>query len=294
MQKSVKKRIVDLIILIFASCCCALGTVGIMIPNGLSSGGISGIIRIMQYFWPNLSYGITYYAFCVILLGVVLWTLGKEEAKRMVLMTILAPTLTLVFERLDFAVLEETDLVLAAIYYGVLYGIGGGLIFDRGYANTGADTIAKILRRKVFKTASLARILLVFNGTIVLLSGIFYGRNIALYTLISEYLSSKTIEMVMYGLRSHVVKVEIITGQVSTVQSYVLNDIKRGVSVLDVTGAYTGTLRKQLLIYCSPREAVLIKKFVAQTDPNAFISIIKVDNVWGIGSGFSELQAEEK
>ncbi len=138
----------------------------------------------------------------------------------------------------------------------------------------------------------LSQILLVIDACVIIGSGFLFGRNIALYALVTQVIFSKTVDTVMYGFDTQAVQLEIITSKHDEVSDYIMKDINRGVTNVTVTGAYTKTAREKIVTICSPRESVLIKKFVAKNDPDAFVTVIHVDTVWGNGEGFSDISKE--
>jgi len=288
-QFNIKKTIVDFIFLIAGCFFGAFGSVGIMVPNGLSSGGLGGISRILQAIFPGLDYSVTFAALTILTLVVVGIVLGREEFRKLALLAVLYPAVTMVAEHIDFHLLQEKDLFLAAVYHGVASGLCSGLILSRGYSLCASDAIAKMLRKKIFKTASVSKILLAIDGAVIIASGFFYGINIALYALITQVVLTKIIDVVLFGFASHIVEVKIIMQDYAPVQEYILHTLGRGISISHIVGAYTMQPHDQLLTYCSPRESVLIRQLVAEHDPHAFVTVMKVDTVWGQGAGFSNL-----
>jgi len=270
---------------------CALGafsTISILIPNGLSSGGITGICRILQ--GPTgIDFSILYYAFAFIILAVCAVMLGLGEARKIILLSIIYPAFLMFFEQLNINLLEEKDVILAAIYCGVFGGVCTGLIFTRGYSFGGTDTIAKIIKKRLLPQMGISKILLIIDAVIIVTSGIFFGRNIALYALVTQIIFSRVVEYVMYGFETKVVQLEIITDKHDEVANFILHEINRGVSNVDIIGEYTKIPRKKIITLCSPRESMLIKQFVAKEDDNAFVTVIRVETVWGLGEGFSTL-----
>jgi uncharacterized membrane-anchored protein YitT (DUF2179 family) len=290
-KSDLKKLGVDLIYIIAGCSISAFSTIGVLIPNGLTSGGITGMVRIVQSFLP-IDFSVIYYVFAIIILVVCALLLGFREARKILLLTITYPSILFLFENFKFSLLEEKDLFLAAIYCGVLGGICSGLVFSRGYSFGGTDTIAKIIQRKLMPHIGLSQILLVIDACVIIGSGFLFGRNIALYALVTQVIFSKTVDFVMYGFETKSVQLEIITSKHDEVANYILNDITRGVTNITVTGEYTKTERQKIVTICSPRESVLIKKFVAKRDKNAFVTVIHVDNVWGNGEGFNDILKE--
>jgi uncharacterized membrane-anchored protein YitT (DUF2179 family) len=288
---SVKRVGIDMLFLIAGCCISGVSVIGILIPNGLTSGGVTGIIRIIQGF-VRVDFSILYYTFSFAIFIICLIILGWKEARKIIVMTIMYPSILFIFEQFEFSLLEEKDLFLAAIFCGVLGGICAGLIFYRGYSFGGTDTIAKMIQKKLMPHVGLSQILLVIDACIIIGSGFLYGRNIALYALVTQVIFSKTVDYVMYGFEIKAVQVEIITDKHKEVADYILNDIGRGVTNITVTGEYTKTSRQKIVTVCSPRESMLIKKFMAKTDRNAFVTIILVDTVWGNGTGFGDISKD--
>ncbi|MDO4552601.1 MAG: YitT family protein [Bacillota bacterium] len=291
-KQAARKFVVDMI---FISVGCALGafsSIAILIPAGLSSGGITGIVRIIQRF-VAVDFSIMYYAGALIVLMFCAILLGFREARKIILLTILYPAFLLLFEQFPLELLEEKDLTLAAVYCGVFGGVCNGLVFSRGYSFGGTDTIAKIIQKKCMPQVGISKILLGIDAVIIVASGLFYGRNIALYALITQVIASKVIEFTMYGFESKVVQVEVITSKQKEVVDYIIMDLQRGVTKEQVIGGYTNAVKNKVVALCSPRESVLIRQFVARIDPKAFVTVVKVEGVWGYGAGFTELEPKE-
>ena len=284
----VKRTIADMIFLILG---CAIGvfsTTAVMIPNGLTCGGLTGIVRIVQNY-ISIDFSVLYYALAIVIWIVVILTLGFREGKKVLLVTLLYPAVLFVFEKLDFQLLEEKDLLLAAIFCGIFAGACNGFVFWRGYSFCGTESIAKIVKKKWMPQVDISRILLVLDCGIIVISAFIFGRNIALYALVTQIIASKVVDFIMYGFETKIVQMQIITAKGKEVADYVMHEIRRGVSSYDIVGEYTGKHRKQLIILCSPRESMVIKKFLLETDPQAFVTILQVNTVWGEGKGFTDM-----
>jgi len=290
-RQKIKSFFIDLFFLIVASSIGAFSLTAVMIPNGLTSGGLTGIVRIVQNFIP-IDFSILYYSGAIIVFIVVFAMLGLRESRKILLLTILYPTVLLLFERLNFHLLEEKDVILAAIFCGVFGGACSGIVFWRGYAFCGTDAIAKIIKKKVAPEVSLSHILLLLDAAIIISSAFVFNRNIALYALVTQVIFVKTVDFVMFGFETKIVQLEIITQKPDEISEYIMNEISRGVTMMDVTGAYTKTNHKELVTLCSPRESILIKKFIAQTDKKAFVTVVRVDTVWGNGQGFRGIDVD--
>jgi len=290
-KSDLKKLGIDLLFIIAGCSISGVSTIGILIPNGLTSGGVTGMVRIIQGFFP-VDFSVLYYCFSFVILVICAIMLGLNEARKILLLTIIYPTVLFIFEHFQFSLLEEKDLFLAAIYCGVLGGVCSGFVFSRGYSFGGTDTIAKIIQKKLLPHVGLSQILLVIDATVIIGSGYLFGRNIALYALVTQVIFSKTVDFVMYGFETKAVQLEIITSKRDEVAEFIMNELPRGVTNVTVTGEYTKTPMQKIITICSPRESVLIKKYVAKTDPDAFVTLIRVDTVWGRGEGFTDISKD--
>ncbi len=287
-KKNLHEFLADLFFLTIACSIGAFATTAVMLPNGLTSGGLTGIVRILQVFVP-LDFSIMYYALAILILLVVIGLLGKQEGKKVLLVTMLYPPILVVFEQLSLELLDEKDVILAVIFCGVLSGVCNGLVFWRGYAFCGTESVAKIIKKKMLPHVDISKILLLLDSVIIIISAFMFGRNIALYALVSQFIGSKIVDVILYGFESEIVQMQIITSENEKVAKYIMEDINRGVSSYDIVGEYTGQHRKQLLVLCTPRESIFIRKYLAEVDPSAFVAVMQVNTVWGEGRGFTNM-----
>ena len=290
--KKTKRFITDLFFLVIACCVGAFATTAVMLPNGLTSGGLTGIVRILQTFIP-MDFSVMYYALAILIWVVVVILLGMEEGRKVLVVTLLYPAILVVFEQINFQLLEEKDVILAAIFCGVFAGVCNGLVFWRGYSFCGTESVAKILKKKLLPHVDISKILLLLDSVIIILSAFIFGRNIALYALVTQFIGSKMVDFIMYGFETKIVQMQIITSQNEAVAQYIMHEIHRGVSSYDIVGEYTGQHRKQLIVLCSPRESMVIKKHLMEVDPSAFVTIMQVNTVWGEGRGFTDMYDEK-
>jgi len=291
-SKKIYSTLTDLVVLVIACSVGAFSTTAVMLPNGLTSGGLTGIVRILQTFIP-MDFSVMYYALAVLIWFVVIALLGLREGKKVLVVTLLYPAILVVFEQLDFQLLEEKDVILAAIFCGVFAGVCNGLVFWRGYSFCGTESVAKIIRKKLLPHVDLSKILLALDSVIIVISAFIFGRNIALYALVTQFIGSKMVDFIIYGFETKIVQMQIITSKNEEVARYIMEEIERGVSSYDIVGEYTGQHRKQLIVLCSPRESMVIKKYLMEKDPSAFVAVMQVNTVWGEGKGFTDMYDEK-
>ena len=269
----------------------SVATVCIMLPNGLTYGGITGIARIIQIY-TGLNYSLIYYALSMIIAATVWVTLGIKELRKIILMSLAYPTIMLLLELSGIQYVTD-DKLLATVFTGVVMGISGGLTFKAGYSSGGTDSLAKVIKYKKLPHMAINDITFAINSVIVVLSAIVLGLDIALYAIITIYVTTKVGDAVMYGLSTKIVELDIIPSNPDALTQYIMTELGRGVSSVEITGEYTGDKRKQLKILCSPRESFLIKRHLAKNDPKSFVAVIGVNSVWGVGRGFSDIRSME-
>lgn len=292
-RKKVKDTTIDMLFLLSACCFGTFSTVSIMLPNGLTSGGLTGIVRIIQNY-VNLNFSVIYYMASIAILIILTIFLGWKEARKTIILSIMYPTVMVVFEKLNLSLLEGKDVILAAVFCGVFSGISSGIVIWRGYCFSGTDGIAKIIRKKLLPQIPQGKIMVTIDAAVIIVSAFIFGRNIALYALITQLIISKTIDTVIFGFESKIVQVEIITKDMAEqIIDFVMDDMHRGVTTEKVIGEYTKDRYTKIRVYCSPRESIDLKKKLAETDPTAFVSSIRVENVWANGKGFKDIHEDK-
>ena len=290
-KSKVEMKIREILMALTAAFIGSFATVCVMLPNGLTFGGITGLAKLVQSL-TGWNYSLIYYCFAILVALIVWITLGFNELKKIILMTISYPTIMMLLQFSGYQFLTE-DKLLAAVFTGVILGVSNGLTFKAGFSSGGTDSIAKVLKYKRFPHLGINDITFTINTLIVIASAIILGLNIALYAVITIYVSMKVGEAVMFGLSTKIVELDIIPGDPDALTKYIMEELGRGVSSVEVTGEYTGDKRKQLKILCSPRESFLIKRHLAKNDPKSFVAVIGVNSVWGVGRGFSDIRSME-
>lgn len=286
-----RKIALDLLFLILGCILLAFAITSILKPNGLITGGVTGISIILDKLL-HIKYTYIYYILSILILINARILIGSREALKIVLLSILFPMILVLFEGLSFDFIEN-DMILASIYFGIIAGTGCGLILKRGFSLGGTDTMAKIVHRKLFPFMSISQILLGIDIVIIIASAFVFDRNVALYAILTQVVFMKAVDTVLFGFGSKKVKIEIISDENEIIADYILNSINRGISTYEIKGGYTNINKQKIVSICSPRESMLIKRFIADNDPNAFVDVLPVISVWGKGIGFDSLVEAE-
>lgn len=288
---NLKKLFNDTIYLTIGCLITAFSVNYILKPNGLITSGITGLAIVLEkYLYINYSY-IYYFATLIILL-ITFVLMGKKEIMKIIFLSVLYPTVLLAMQSFEFKFVEN-DLLLASIYFSLFYGLGVGMILRKGFSFGGTDTLARILNKKAFPSINVSYIMLVLDGFVIITAAFAFGRNIALYSIISQLIITKVCDYIMFGFGTKLYKLEIISSKYEEISKFIMFELGRGVTLINVTGCYTNEEKVQIESVCSPNQAVMIQKLIKQIDSTAFVKVLPVINVWGKGIRFIDISSED-
>ena len=180
--------------------------------------------------------------------------------------------------------LVTDDLLLTALYGGLVCGVGTGLVLLAMATTGGTDTLAALIQ-PLIPHHSIAQIMLVVDSLIVLAGLSIFGLHSALYAMIAIYMLTKISDGIVEGVK-FAKAIYIISDHTDQIAQNIMEELGRGVTGLDVTGMYSGEKRKMLYCVVSTSEIVRIKELVARTDKNAFVIVSDAREV--LGEGFIE------
>ncbi len=290
-MKNFKKFLYDSVYLTIGCLITAFSVNFILKPNGLITSGITGLAIILEkYLLINYSY--IYYIATFLILITTYMLMGKKEIMKIVFLSILYPTVLLLMQSFEFRFVEN-DLLLASIYFSIFYGIGVGMILRKGFSFGGTDTIARILNKKLFPSINLSYIMLILDGFVIIVAAFVFGRNIALYSIISQLIFTKVCDYMMFGVGTKLYKLEIISSKYEEISNFIMYELGRGVTLFKIKGCYTNEEKIQIESICSPNQAVMVQKLIKQIEPAAFVKVLPVINVWGKGRRFIDISTED-
>ena len=173
------------------------------------------------------------------------------------------------------------DFLLAALYGGLLQGIGIGFVFLGGGTTGGTDLLAAIIQ-KYLRHYSIAQIMQFIDGAIVIVGMYVFGVERALYAIIAVYLVTKVSDGIIEGLKFSK-SVYIITDRPDEVSRMIIEDMDRGVTGISAKGMYSGNDKLMLFCVVGKKELVHLKELVDEIDPNAFVIVGDAREVHGEG-----------
>ena len=187
--------------------------------------------------------------------------------------------------------LVANDALLSSIFGGVLIGFGLGIIFRSRATSGGSDIIAMIFAK--YTRLPLGQLMIYVDSTIVIIGLIaFHDWKIPLYSWIVIYITGKVIDATLEGINYNKTLL-IISDQYEAIREKILVDLSRGGTLIKAEGMYEGKERKLIFTNVSRREAYILKDFIKEIDPDAFVTIIDANEIIGYGfKSFGEVVGE--
>lgn len=258
-------------------------------PYNIAAGGVSGIAILINHFtgWPIST--------MYLVMNIPLFVLGFFYLGRWRFLFSTAIAVVIFSASIGLAdqflptLLDSwpiTDnILLSTIYAGLVGGIGGGLIYLAGATIGGTAIIGRIIQVKT--GLSLSQIYLFVDGTIVLVAGIIFGWEIALYAVLTLLLSGQAADFVLEG-PSRARTAMVITTKPEAITKALIAELGRGVSYWEAVGGYTGEVRTIVMCTIYRPQVGDLKRVVANHDPHAFVIIGTTQQA--LGEGFTELR----
>ncbi len=252
------------------------------IPNRIAAGGVSGLATVLHYLF-GLPVGLTMLALNVPLFLAAVRVLGGQFGLKTL---IGAVTLSLFVDGLAPILRPLTNnALLAALYGGVLSGVGLGITFKWGGSTGGTDLAALLLNR--YTKRGVGQSLMAIDFGIIAAAGIVFGAELALYALITLFLTSKAIDVVQEGV-AYAKAAYIISDPADVIGRRVLVDLSRGATAVQGRGLYTNEERPVLFVIVARAEISDLKRIVHSVDPKAFVVITEAHEV--LGEGFKGIR----
>ena len=282
-----KLKYMDYLLIIVGTCLMAVAVISAFDKAGMVTGGFSGVAIIVKEWTESLVPGGIPLWITNMALNIPLFFLGMRIGGFQFVKKALVGKLCLSFWLAvlpgcipDFN-LAGNDLLLAAVYGGVIQGVGIGLVFLGQGTTGGTDMMAALIQRKL-KHYSIAQIMQCIDGLVVVVGMYVFGVYKALYAIIAVYLVTKVTDGMIEGLKFSK-GAYIITEKADQVSHMIINEMDRGVTGLKGVGMYSGQDKLMLFCVVNKKEIVTLKEKVDMIDPDAFVIVCDVREVHGEG-----------
>ncbi len=243
-----------------------------LLPHAILAGGVTGIAMMLGLVTP-LNAGIWMIVLNIPILIVGWMKLGKNFIANS-LFSVVVTSISMLY----IPVVKITeDALLSTVFGGVIAGAAMGIII-RYYSSTGGfDVIGLLLSMK--RDIPLGALVFVLNSTVVFVSGFVFSWELAMYTMASIYISGLVIDRV--HTRHIKLSLMVVTSQGDAVKKELLDNLYRGITVVDGEGAYSAAKVKVLYSVIGRHELAFVRPLIKKIDPNAFVSISETMEVMG-------------
>lgn len=274
-EKSKYKRLVRFIIGCFLV---AIAYNLFLAPNDIVAGGVGGIAIILNELF-KFDYSTVILIGNIILLIVSYIFLGKEKTRGSILGSLVFPIcVKLTSDIGTYIDIDNSQLLLSAVFGGVLYGFGAGMIFKAGYTGGGTDILSQLINK--YLKLSIGKSILCTDGTIVVLSSLVFGTNKLLYAIITLYIISLISDRVILGI-SDSKAFYIVTDEEQAIKEYILKYLNHGVTVFNAKGGFAKEKQTVLMCVLPTKDYYRLKEGISEIDPDAFFVVTDAYEVFG-------------
>ena len=259
-------------------------TVGVYffkIPNGFSTGGVSGIGTILGKVTAiSPAKWISIINIALLIFGFIF--LGRETGAKTIYCSVLFSALTWLLEIVKPMYSPLTDeTFLELIYAMLLTSIGAAMIFNSGASSGGTDIVALLLKK--YARIDVGKALLAVDFLIACSSFFVFGMKIGLFSMLGLFIKAFLVDSVIESLNSCKYFI-VITDRSDEISKYISSKIHHGVTVTDAVGGYTNEKKQMVHTVCKRMEAIKLRSRVYEIDPHAFTIITTSSDI--IGRGF--------
>lgn len=265
----------------------ALGFSLFLAPNEINTGGLSGLAQIAVHVLGFGSIGTFTVVFNLPLFIAGGIRIGKRFFAGSLLGMVLSSVLIDAVATIPF---PKCDILVGALYGGLLCGLGLGVVFASGTSTGGSDILVRLLKLR-YRNVPIGTISLCFDGMVVVLTGIVFGDiSKALYSGIVVFICSQIMDIVVYRFDYSKVAL-IISDAPDEIAREICDRLGRGATFLDGEGYYSGARKKVVLAVVKKRQLAELKELVMEFDENAFVIVQEAHQV--LGDGFSRYSKDE-
>ena len=276
-----KSKLKNFSLLTISTLIMAVGIYFFKFANNFTFGGITGIAVLVAKFLPISA---SDFSFVVnILLLIIGWiVLGKSFAEKTAYSTILLSISLSLLERIYPMSHPLTNEPLLELIFAILLpALGSAILFNIGASSGGTDVIAMILKK--YTSVDIGKGLMISDLIFTLAGFLVFNVKTGLYSLFGLIMRSTLIDNFIESFnRSKYF--HVVTSNATCICDFIQNDLQRGATIVNATGAFTGDDKYIILTVLSPSQAVKLRNFIKEQDPKAFLLVSNTSEI--IGKGF--------
>ncbi len=280
------KKLLTLLMVLLGNIIYALSVKLFVLPANLISCGTTGLALVMNELF-HIPISIFIFCFNVLMLALGWWVLGRQFAMTTILSSLFYPIALEVLNRILGDVLITDNQMLNVLFAGMGLGLSLGIVLRAG-ASTGGMDIPPLILKKLFRIPVSAS-LWVFDFCIMLSQMAFHPLEDLLYGILLLIAISVALNKVTL-LGTSKTEVKIISQQHNAIRQAILSQVDRGVTILHGKGGYRDQDTEVLLSIMSNHELPKIERLARDIDPNCFMIVSQVTEVWGRGFSYGKRQ----
>lgn len=276
-----KSKLKNFSLLTISTLIMAVGIYFFKFANNFTFGGITGIAVLVAKFLPISA---SDFSFVVnILLLIIGWiVLGKSFAEKTAYSTILLSVSLSLLERIYPMSHPLTNEPLLELIFAILLpALGSAILFNIGASSGGTDVIAMILKK--YTSVDIGKGLMISDLIFTLAGFLVFNVKTGLYSLFGLIMRSALIDNFIESF-NHSKYFHVVTSNATCICDFIQNDLQRGATIVNATGAFTGDDKYIILTVLSPSQAVKLRNFIKEQDPKAFLLVSNTSEI--IGKGF--------
>lgn len=246
---------------------------GFLVPNQMIDGGVVGVSMILSHIF-DYNLGLLIVILNIPFVCLALTKMGKQ----FVLQTFFAIAMLGIATNFFHHFTVTEDHLLATVFGGMILGLGVGIVLKNEGSLDGTEIMSLVLSKKF--GLSVGEIIMAFNIFIYGASGLVFGWEQAMYSILTYFVAYRVIDVVIDGLDTSK-SVRIISNKSEEIGKVLVEDLEIGITYLYGKGGYSGV--DKTVIYCvvSRLEMSKLKEVVRRIDPSAFLSVVDVHEVYG-------------
>ncbi len=252
-----------------------------LVGNDIAAGGLSGIAVVLRQYIP-ISVGVMIYIMNVPILIAALLINGWKYT----VWTIIGATVySAMTELFSFCPTLTHDPLAAAVFGGVIYGVGMALLTFGGVSTGGTDLLSRLCVKK-FPYLSVGKMSVFIDGSVIVLAILSFGNvEVGLYAILTIFVCSCVYDRIILGFKRGCICLIVTSQDAQAVAGPLMQSLRRGVTRMEGTGMYAGRARSVLLVAVRRQEVPAVKTILRSLDEEAFVMLLSANEI--IGGNFN-------
>jgi uncharacterized membrane-anchored protein YitT (DUF2179 family) len=274
----IKGEVIKIIVVLVGALLNAIGLNLFLIPANVYSSGFTGLSQLLSSILEEYTPFYISTGILLLLLNIPVAILGwLKVGKTFTLYSFLSVAATTVFLEIIPLQSLSNDILLNAVFGGVILAVGVGITLKYGASTGGLDIIAMVLSR--MKDKPVGTYIFMLNSVIIFTAGLLYGWEKALYTLVALYATTRVIDVI--HTRHVKLTAMVVTKKADALKKAIHSKLVRGITMIPAKGAFTNESKDMMIIVITRYELYDLEKIIKEVDPNAFTNIIQTTGIFG-------------